>query len=141
MGEYAGSDWIKTSLKKQMSPLGEKVADLLGDVFYGIYHLDHRALDRVNWDDDVYVEYIMSYKSLSTVDFDELTRLVVLAHDAALRLDIRSVAPKRMALLFHQRTREGDVCHRCPTMEDHIALIRNGYKEVEAEKCLVNLKS
>jgi hypothetical protein len=29
---YAGASWIKRSLKKEMSPLGEAVANLLGRV-------------------------------------------------------------------------------------------------------------
>jgi len=45
MSQYAGANWIKQSLKKEMSPLGVNVADLLGDVFAGIYHLDQSALE------------------------------------------------------------------------------------------------
>ncbi len=124
MSQYQGAEWIKRSLKKTMSPLGIQVADLLGDVFLGIYHLDYKALERVNWDNDDYIIFVLSYHSLSTVDSNELTKLVVFCHDRALRMDIKSVAPKRLELLFHQRVREGDFYHVCPTIEEHINKIR-----------------
>lgn len=123
MSQYQGSDWVKRSLKKSMSPLGIQVADLLGDVFLGIYHLDYMALKRVNWDDDC-ISFVLSYHTLSTVDSNELTKLVVLCHDRALRMDIKSVAPKRLELTFHQRVRDGDFYHTCPTIEEHINKIR-----------------
>ncbi len=48
---YAGSDWIKKSLKiTKMSPIGEAVADLLGEVYQGIYHLETRSLRKVDWE-------------------------------------------------------------------------------------------
>lgn len=34
-----GADWIKTAYKTEMSPLGEAVADLLDDLYSGIYHI------------------------------------------------------------------------------------------------------
>jgi len=42
---YAGASWIKSSLKKEMSPLGEAVANLLGRVSRGIYHLKTSSLE------------------------------------------------------------------------------------------------
>lgn len=128
MSQYAGSNWIKRSLKKELSPLGENVADLLGDVFAGIYHLDYKALERVNWDDPDVILFTLSYHSMSTVDSDELTRLVILSHDRKLRLEIRAVAPKRLELVFHQRVREGVFYHMCPTIEEHLNTIREHYK-------------
>ena len=44
--KYSGADWIKGSLKREMSPFGELVADILGVVFLGIYHVDVKALER-----------------------------------------------------------------------------------------------
>lgn len=122
--KFKGADWIKESLKKEMSPIGENVADLLGEVYAGIYHLDHRSLDRVHWDDPYFIRIIISYRGLSTVDSNQLTALVVRAHDRMLRMDLSSVAPHRLELIFHQRSREGDFYHRCPTIEEHIKLIR-----------------
>jgi len=125
MSEYSGSNWIKTSLKKEMSPLGEKVADLLGDVWRGIYHLETPALRRVDWLSTDYIRFVLSWRSLATWDGQELTLLVVLSHDRLLRLDIDALAPHRIELLFHQRKEwANDISEGMPTMEQHIEMIR-----------------
>jgi hypothetical protein len=129
--EYAGYEWIERSMGKTLSPLGKNVADLLGEVFLGIYHLDHNALSHVEWDDKDVIVYTLSYHPLCTVDSDELTKLVIRAHDRMLRLSLKSVAPNRIQLMFHQRNREGDLYHRCPAMEEHLANIREHYGEPE----------
>jgi len=131
MSKYAGSGWIATQkYGKAMSPLGIAAADLLGDVFEGIYHLNERALAKVRWENPHQVEVILSdSQRFSTVDHNVLTRIVVLAHDRAMRVTIRGVAPGYLRLLFHQRTREGDLYTSCPTMEDHIAAIRQRFGE------------
>lgn len=124
MSEYAGSEWVKASLNKEMSPLGEVVADLLGSVWQGIYHIDESALNKVEWDDPYHVAIVV-YGDLATVDFNRLTSLVVLAHDAMLRVSIEGCGPNYMRLRFHQRkVRDGSLSERCPTIEDHINQIR-----------------
>jgi hypothetical protein len=37
---YAGAGWVKAMTGQTMSPFGENVADLLGDLFLGIYHIE-----------------------------------------------------------------------------------------------------
>jgi hypothetical protein len=122
MMHYAGADWVRRSLKvENMSPLGERVADLLGALFLGIYHLDEKWLNRVDWSDD-YVIKINIYGSLSTIDGDQLTRLVVHAHDAMLRVSIRAATVNYLELMFHQRkVRDGSISDRCPTIEKAVA--------------------
>lgn len=121
---YSGARWIKNSLKKEMSPLGEAVANLLGRVFRGIYHLNRSALDRVEWGEKNHIRFVYD-RELSTVDFNELTMLVVFAHDEMIRVSIRGIGPSYMELLFHQReSRTGSLMDRCPTIEDHITQIR-----------------
>lgn len=126
---YRGADWIKSALKvKEMSPLGEAVADLLGDMFFGIYHLDEKALRRVDWGNTHHIEFSLGWRSLATVDDNLLTVLVVLAHDRMLRVSIEASTHRYLRLLFHQRTvREGNLYERCPTLEDHVAQIRGHY--------------
>lgn len=124
---YAGSNWIKRNVTKEMSPLGEAVADFLGDLFMGIYHLDYKALKRVDWANTRYIEFILGWRTLSTVDFDELTTIVVLAHDRALRVEVNPHAFRYLRLLFHQRERGDNSMEQCPTLEDHIIRIRQRY--------------
>ena len=125
---YSGSDWIKSSLKiTEMSPLGEAVADLLGQVYLGIYHLPTSSLRKVDWMNDTWVS-IAILGPLCTVDGNGLTRLVVLAHDRLIRVEIDGAAPNYLRLTFHQRkSREGRLYDRCPTMVNHINLIWDHY--------------
>lgn len=130
MTKYAGADWIKKDLQVDMSPLGEAVADLLGDVWYGIYHLDERSLSRVDWGDGFCIRYTLR-GSLATWDFNHLTTLVVLSHDRLIRFSIEGVGPDYIRLMFHQReTRKGSTMERLPTIEEHIKLIRQHYGEI-----------
>lgn len=64
-------------------------------------------------------------RDLSTFDTDALTRLVILAHDLAIRVEIRP-AMHNVRVLAHQRTREGSLMHRHPTIEEAIADVRRG---------------
>jgi hypothetical protein len=130
MSQYAGANWIKTSLHKEMSPLGEKAADFLGDVFRGIYHLSgssHCSLSKVDWTEKHNIEVILYSGGWSTWDFSELSRMVVLAHDRCLRLEIAPYSFHYIKLFISQRERTGDISARHPTMEDHIAIIRKEY--------------
>ena len=129
MSAYSGADWIKESLmwEGEMSPLGEAVANFLGDLFRGIYHLDLKALRRVDWANNHHILFTLGWRCLSTVDFDELTVLVVLAHDRAIRVQIDAATHHYLRLMFHQRTRGNNSMEQCPTLEDHIARIRDHY--------------
>lgn len=63
--------------------------------------------------------------TLSTFDFNGLTRLVVLCHDRCIRAEIVQSGPGRIGVVLHKRhKREGSVCERHPTMEEAIAMHR-----------------
>jgi hypothetical protein len=121
--KYYGSEWLRT---QDVSPLGKEVADILGQVFLGIYHLDgsQSNLYKVNWREKYFIEINISY-GLATFDFDHLTRLVTLCHDRMIRLEIKPCNFRYMKLIFHQRkVREGDISERMPTLESHVQSIR-----------------
>lgn len=126
--KYAGAEWLAGGIGvKEVSPLGTRVADLLGDVFLGIYHLPYNALRRVNWNNKDWIEFVLD-RELATHDFNELTRLVVLAHDRLIRVSIAGCGPKYMRLMFHPRTgRNGPTYEIHPTIETAIAGIREHY--------------
>jgi hypothetical protein len=131
---YAGADWIARLLEKDLSPLGREVADLLGDVFRGIYHLSHRALHKVEWSNPHCIRIVLG-NYLATWDSNELTLLVVLSHDRMIRIELRGVGPGYTEITFHKRkTREGLLMERLPTMERHIKLIRNQFEKADTEK-------
>lgn len=124
--KYSGSDWLKASLRVgKMSKLGEAVGDLLGQVYAGIYHIESRALERVEWDNDHHIIIILPGE-FATFDSSRLTHLVVLCHDKCLRMSIRGKSSwGYMELMFHAREgRTGPMHSRCPTIEQAIESIR-----------------
>ena len=126
--KYSGADWIEKSLKvSNMSPLGKEVADLLGDLFLGIYHLQSSTLNKVEWSRDSVIRVAIG-TNMATFDNDIITRLVVLSHDRMLRVEIVPCNFNYLVLLISKRTiREGDCFDKMPTMENHIRLIRDAY--------------
>jgi len=126
--KYAGADWLIGSYPDlKPSPLGLKVADILGMVWNGLYHLDPRIIKKTNWADP-YCISVLIQQSLATADWQNLTELVVLCHDLAIRMDL---APhmRYLSLLFHQRTREGYYNQRHPTIEEAVLLCRERWNE------------
>lgn len=66
----------------------------------------------------------------ATWDFNRLTRLVVLAHDRMIRVEVNPSGPRLIQFaLWKRHTREGGMAVRHPTMEDAIAMIRPTNKE------------
>jgi len=135
---YKGADWIETVLRLEaerrgenpddvkMSDFGRKVADLLGDLFYGIYHIDKEALHpRVDWSNERHIEIVIHEGQMATYDFGYLTRFVVLCHDRCIRGAIQGAAPRYLRLIFHPRKREGTPSETHPTMEEHIEMQRS----------------
>lgn len=99
-----------------VSALGFKVAEVCDALVGGLYNWPtRRSLKRVDWTNDQYMEIVYG-GSLSTFDFDNLTRLVFLAHDHALRVELSGAAPGFILLRFHQRRREGSIFERHPTI-------------------------
>jgi hypothetical protein len=129
MRKYAGADWLESN-KKPMSDFGRTVADLVGDVALGIYHWPDSVM-AADWTDSRAVTLKGHWAEFATHDGNELTRLVVLAHDRHIRVAVRGHGMNGMAITFHKREREGDFAQRHPTLEDAARNMRNvfGYPE------------
>lgn len=70
---------------------------------------------------------------MSTFDYSNLTRAVVLAHDRMIRFEIEPSGPRMLKLIAHKRhSRDGRMHERHPTIEDAITDIRNNHGEVTA---------
>ena len=125
---YAGVEWIKArSYGKNISQLGADVANFLGDVFLGIYHMNYTSLSKADWSDERHIEVVVG-ADMATYDNDVLTRIVVLAHDRMLRVELRGLAPGYVKLTFHRRLkREGQLWERMPTLEEHTEALRAHY--------------
>lgn len=139
MGKYSGSEWIQETIYAkgqtiQMSPLGRDVADLLGELFYGIYHISQKALGKVDWNNEYWIEITIGYQGYSTTDFDNLTRLVFLAHHLAIRVSIEAAARQHIKLIFHRRERYGDYSRRHPFLEEAVKRFKESVSLPEYDK-------
>ena len=112
--EYAGADWLERQ-GVVLSELGRDVADLLGYLYRGLYHVSG-IVDRCKWDDNHHIS-LTCYDDLSTFDFDNLTTLVFLAHRMAIRVEIQSCNFRYLRILFHRRSRDGSITARHPTIQ------------------------
>lgn len=120
--KYAGADWLERTLHVELSPFGRKVADILGQVWRGIYHLDQGGtnLRRTDWTDDRYIRITVTGE-LSTFDSQQLTELVIAAHEECVRISVGACNMQRLQLNFSRRTaRDGDLFSRHPMIEQAV---------------------
>ena len=114
MTKYAGADWLQDSANRTLSPLGKEVADILGQVFSGIYHIDTAVLSKkVDWSNKAYIELSIR-DELATFDFGLLTKLVLCCHARKIRLSISGANYRYLKLLFLKSPNH-------PSIEDSIA--------------------
>jgi len=149
--EWSGAEWLeknleaacsleakrrgkKRAISETISPFGRAVADLLGFVWRGLYHLPDESLIKAEWHSDRWIT-IKLYKghNLATYDFAELSWLVVASHDLMIRTSVHAEFGGALVLGFSPRSRTGDVGRRLPLLEDHIAGIRKLYEVVEQD--------
>ncbi|MCK9459564.1 MAG: hypothetical protein M0R80_07990 [Proteobacteria bacterium] len=117
---YAGADWIAAQ-GKTMSSFGRNVADLLGWLYKGIYHLPVNALLKTNWEDEWCIVVKLGREAaLATTDWNTLTYLVFLCHKMAIRCEIVPCNMQKLALHFHRRKRDGDMAEKHPTLAEAV---------------------
>lgn len=64
---------------------------------------------------------VNTHKSIfSTYDFIGLTKLVLMAHKYAVRVEIEPSGPRMLKICIWQRVRTGSIAERHPTIEDAI---------------------
>lgn len=109
--------YLKHWSKSEPSVAAIRVAELL-EAWQGLHHLEDDQMRKADWT-NWYVKLNMRRTAaLATVDFNDLTRLVFLAHDHCIRVEIVPCNPQYLTLLFHPRqTRVGTLAARHPTLE------------------------
>lgn len=116
-GGYAGADWLRSDARKPMSAFGAQVADFLGWWLYGIYHAQKDVL-RADWTTERFIRLTMACSGWSSFDNPQLTRLVLGAHDRAIRVDISPCNGRYVWLTFHPRERHAErMSERHPSIE------------------------
>ena len=114
-----GSEWMKSSGKK-LSPFGERVADMLNEVFLGIYHVSNEVW-KADFTGAKYIAVTFyECSQFATYDSDYLTRLVLLAHERNIRVCVRASTHKYLKFEFMQVDRGGFFADRHPTLAESI---------------------
>lgn len=99
--QYAGADWLCASRGVSLSPLGRAVAEIIGYVWRGIYHLSTRDLDASDFT-DAHMVQVRVPAELATFDHAELAELVVLCYSNRLRMEIKPRGRGHLLLRFHE---------------------------------------
>lgn len=126
MSRYVNHDaaeWVAAATRQKLSRLGEQVAHIVGISCGGIYNAVPHA-DRVDWSDERVIDLNVR-QNISTFDFNELTNLVFLCHEARIRLNIRQGGPGRLGLVFSRRCAEGGLYSRHPNLDEAVADLRS----------------
>lgn len=138
----AAGDWVQNRLNEHARRLGQRkrnpviseapvlsefqhhaLATLVRAMGTGIYNLPIKW-ERGDYSYDGAVHVVM-YGSLASYDFNHLTRLVIAAHDACVRVSIEARARRYIGISLHRRQgREGDMSSRHPTIEQAIEAFR-----------------
>ena len=124
---HDGADWLR-SRGLTVSPFGERAAAVLAVAYRGIYHapFTEAVLDPQSgtFDSPRYVE-VRVWGELATYDGHELTRLVLAAHDGAVRVSIRPSSNRTLRIGLAARDRTGGLYYQHPTMEEATERIRS----------------
>ena len=62
---------------------------------------------------------------MATYDFNQLTRLVLMAHDKCIRVGIEAIRNGIIKITIWQRVREGSMYERHPTIDDAIKAFKS----------------
>lgn len=73
---------------------------------------------------------------LATFDYNQMSRLVIMCHDTAIRASIRQGAPGGVKICIWKREREGSWSKRHPNIEDQITEVRSHYSDAFRLFCI-----
>ena len=120
-------EWIEKTHKIKVSKFMLKVLSILSTTFGGLHHTDvekiWKAKDFIN---KRHIEYNDFRGNISTYDFSELTKLVLLCHKEGIRFGVGtnrdSTRRKQLILTFSNRMekRTGSISQRHPTIKQAI---------------------
>jgi len=124
---------LKYWSKGPPSDVGLRVAKLLEE-WDGLHHFKEDMMRKVDWANDHFIA-VKLRAGMATFDFNGLTRLVFLAHDHCIRIEIAPLNPQLLRVLFHPRhVREGSICERHPTLEQAVASYRACHPSVAVDE-------
>lgn len=115
-----GARWLRQN-NKEVSEAGARVAELVDWVWDGIYHCE--GATRAAWNGDrvaVVVRAPHFTSNLTTFDGSLLTKLVIGAHDHAIRVGVSAVSPTYVKFDFWPRARNEHPFSSHPKLEERL---------------------
>lgn len=101
----------------------EEATDFFAELFYGENHIPSEIQPcGQGWK-------ITYHSEFATYDFNQLTRLVLMAHDQCIRAGIQGSNFGKISIRIWKRQREGSIMERHPTIEQAIEQFRNPIKK------------
>ena len=89
----------------------EQATEFFSILYHGKHHIPGKIKPRGDgWK-------VNHYGTLTTFDFDNLTNLVFLCHDRAVRAEVGQSGPNMVRISIWQRKREGGFSERHPTID------------------------
>lgn len=116
-----GARWLRQN-GKEVSEAGARVAELVDWTWEGIYHL--KGVTKAAWNGDrvsVVVRAPHFTSDLTSFDGSLLTKLVIGAHDHAIRIGISALSPTHIVIDFWPRARSEHPFSSHPKLEDRLA--------------------
>ncbi|WP_208491238.1 hypothetical protein [Paraburkholderia tropica] len=109
----------------KLNAFQRSVFDIVGMVGGGIYNapISWDAIRWKGWGHGIAIPWKRGH-DLSTFDFNTLTKLVFLCHEARIRCEIRSNGFHGLLLCFWPRKAEGCVATRHPNLEEAVTSFR-----------------
>jgi hypothetical protein len=107
---------------KDLTEVERRIARVLSRAYRGMHHVP-------GWEKRKSADTgfrVVIPPGISTFDLDVLTRLVVAAHDEAVRVEIVPAGPRDLALYLHPRQREGRMYERHPDLDAGVLAARDG---------------
>lgn len=106
-----------------LAPFSVRAERVLAKVFHGLHHCPKIHKDEMLNGFEMWE--VNKYGEMATFDFDELTRLVIAAHDECIRAAVAPSGPGMVKIrLWPRYGREGRFSERHPTMEKAIETLR-----------------
>lgn len=109
-------------LPEELTDFQKRVVDIVGMVGGGIYNAPIST--KVDWEYGYNGVAFTWYREMASFDFNQLTLLVFLCHEARIRCQVESAGPKLLRLSFWQRKATGDMAVRHPNLEEAVANFR-----------------
>lgn len=121
--------WVEGRCKRVLTEFQARVAVIIDAISSGVHNAPVRW-ETVDWEYGFGgMSVVWTRGTLASFDFCNLTTLVMLCHDARIRVQIEPSGPKALRLSFHQREHTGSVGKRHPDLDEAFASHREWVPE------------